>query len=201
MFVDSLYRLRRIANNVQKQGPPSLSGPPYPPTTQSLGGVPDILPDIPPCVVFLVLYAMLFVTHVSILKRNNARSHKFVFNGALFGKYTNTILGLFSYQKPSLPNVSFQLYSGDNNVLEDSLGNASNERQSSYFSSDFRLRGNHHSVHHELVLRPTDSSIAASALGMVDTVPNPSSGRTSLSNPQLVYADRSCGSTILHPRS
>ncbi|KAF2791493.1 hypothetical protein K505DRAFT_309409 [Melanomma pulvis-pyrius CBS 109.77] len=72
------------APGAQGQGPPHQAGPPYAPQTAALGGVPDIIPDIPPCAVFLVLYALLFATHVTTLKRNKARGHKFLFSGALF---------------------------------------------------------------------------------------------------------------------
>lgn len=77
---------RRVADKLQGQGPPQQSGPPYAPHTAALGGVPNIIPDIPPCTVFLVLYALLFAIHITILKRNKARGHKFLFSGALFGE-------------------------------------------------------------------------------------------------------------------
>ncbi|KAF2712265.1 hypothetical protein K504DRAFT_488727 [Pleomassaria siparia CBS 279.74] len=70
------------SSGLQQSG--ALPGPPYPPTNIGLGGTPDILPDIPASAVFLVLYIVLFATHNTILRKNNARGHKFVFNGALF---------------------------------------------------------------------------------------------------------------------
>lgn len=79
------YGQSRLLTYLQTQGPPVVSGPPYPPRTAGLGGTPDIIPDIPPTVVFLVLYVVFAITHISIFKRNKARGHKFVFNGALFG--------------------------------------------------------------------------------------------------------------------
>ncbi|KAF2727160.1 hypothetical protein EJ04DRAFT_146122 [Polyplosphaeria fusca] len=69
----------------QGQGPPTPPGPPYPPRYGSLGGVPDILPDVPATFVFLFLYVVFAITHVTILKKNLRRGHKFLFSGALFG--------------------------------------------------------------------------------------------------------------------
>ncbi|KAF2644977.1 hypothetical protein P280DRAFT_504451 [Massarina eburnea CBS 473.64] len=59
--------------------------PPYAPTTESLGGLPSKIPDIPPTAVFLFVYIIFAITHQKILLANKKRGHKFVFNGALFG--------------------------------------------------------------------------------------------------------------------
>ncbi|KAF2133538.1 hypothetical protein P153DRAFT_353878 [Dothidotthia symphoricarpi CBS 119687] len=58
---------------------------PYAPTYASLGGLPWVIPDVPISVVLLVLYVILGATHITILKRNKGRGHKFIFNGALLG--------------------------------------------------------------------------------------------------------------------
>ncbi|KAF2007131.1 hypothetical protein P154DRAFT_421040, partial [Amniculicola lignicola CBS 123094] len=60
-------------------------GPPYAPKTQSSGGSPDMIPDIPITAVFLALYVAFAVIHFSILKANQKRDHKFIFSGAIFG--------------------------------------------------------------------------------------------------------------------
>lgn len=73
------------------------SGPPYAPHNASLGGRPDIIPDIPVTAVFLFLYVVFGIIHIKIFKKNKARGHKFVFNGALFGTFQ---LPLFSQQQP-----------------------------------------------------------------------------------------------------
>ncbi|KAF3002047.1 hypothetical protein E8E13_009006 [Curvularia kusanoi] len=70
-------------------GPPSgqqsRGGPPYAPTHAGLGGTPDVIPDIPITVVFLILYLTFGIIHIKILKSNKGRGHKFIFNGALLG--------------------------------------------------------------------------------------------------------------------
>ncbi|KAF2191460.1 hypothetical protein K469DRAFT_720476 [Zopfia rhizophila CBS 207.26] len=67
----------------QGQGPPQ-TGPPYAPRNASLGGVPSKMPDIPITGVFLFLFVVFAIVHMKILKKNNARGHKFLFSGALF---------------------------------------------------------------------------------------------------------------------
>ncbi len=61
-----------------------LSGP-YPPTTASLGGLPTVGVDVPICAVFLVLYLIGAVSHMTILQVNLRRGHKFIISGMLFG--------------------------------------------------------------------------------------------------------------------
>lgn len=65
-------------------GPPPPQGPPYPPRSASLGGIPDIIPDVPVCAAFLGIYLIFAATHITILKRNLQRRHRFFFSGALF---------------------------------------------------------------------------------------------------------------------
>ncbi|KAF2972391.1 hypothetical protein GQX73_g1102 [Xylaria multiplex] len=61
------------------------SGPPYASRTAGLGGVPEVIPDIPICAVFLTLYLSSAITNMTILQINLRRQHKFVISGALFG--------------------------------------------------------------------------------------------------------------------
>ncbi|KAF2748054.1 hypothetical protein M011DRAFT_29692 [Sporormia fimetaria CBS 119925] len=73
------------ASSVQARDGSQPQGPPYPPRTVVLGGVPDILPDIPVCSVFLALYVFMGVWHQGIFINNSRKGRKFVFSGAVFG--------------------------------------------------------------------------------------------------------------------
>jgi hypothetical protein len=64
--------------------PPSR-GPPYAPTTASLGGLPTISVDVPICAVFLALFVIGAASHMTILRLNLSRGHKFIPSGATFG--------------------------------------------------------------------------------------------------------------------
>lgn len=70
--------------------------PPYPPRVASLGGHPSVIPDIPVCAVFLVLFLIGAVSHMTILQVNLRRGHKFIMSGMIFGfcmaRITATIL-------------------------------------------------------------------------------------------------------------
>ena len=68
--------------SAQAQAP---KGPPYPPMTASLGGVPTVGLDVPICAVFLVLFIIGAVSHMSIFLANKKRSHKFIISGMMFG--------------------------------------------------------------------------------------------------------------------
>ncbi|KAH7139414.1 hypothetical protein B0J11DRAFT_42722 [Dendryphion nanum] len=68
------------------QGPAQGHGkPPYAPRIASLGGLPDVMPDIPITATYLFLYIVFAIIHFKILKTNQKRGHKFAFSGALFG--------------------------------------------------------------------------------------------------------------------
>lgn len=82
---------RNILMFGQGQGP-STSGPPYAPQNFALGGVPDVIPDIPITAVFLFLYVVFAIVHFIILKKGQRRGHKFVFSGALFGEFGGVVL-------------------------------------------------------------------------------------------------------------
>ncbi len=62
------------------------TGPPYLPTTAGLGGLPTKSLDDPICAVFLALFVMGAVTHMTILQVNLRRKKKFIMSGLLFGK-------------------------------------------------------------------------------------------------------------------
>ncbi|KKY25043.1 hypothetical protein UCRPC4_g02100 [Phaeomoniella chlamydospora] len=60
-------------------------GPPYAPTTASLGGSPTIHEDIPITAVFLFLFLCGAVGHMTVFQINKRRGHKFLISGMLFG--------------------------------------------------------------------------------------------------------------------
>jgi len=64
---------------------PKEQGPPYPPTTAAVGGMPTIGVDVPICSVFLFLFICGAVCHMTILQINLKRGHKFIMSGLLFG--------------------------------------------------------------------------------------------------------------------
>ncbi|KUJ16379.1 uncharacterized protein LY89DRAFT_782644 [Mollisia scopiformis] len=66
-------------------GPMQPSHGPYLPTTAGLGGMPTKGLDVPITSVFLVLFVLGAVTHMTILQINLRRGHKFIMSGLLFG--------------------------------------------------------------------------------------------------------------------
>lgn len=62
-----------------------IRGGPYASTTAGMGGLPTIVPDIPICAVFLVLYIAFAATNMTIFQKNRRRGHKFVMSAMLFG--------------------------------------------------------------------------------------------------------------------
>ncbi|KAI9794354.1 MAG: hypothetical protein M1816_005423 [Peltula sp. TS41687] len=65
--------------------PPPAQHAPYAPTTASLGGLPNILTDIPITTIFLFLFLLGAITHMTIFQLNKRRGHKFLLSGMLFG--------------------------------------------------------------------------------------------------------------------
>ncbi|KAL2004012.1 hypothetical protein VTN02DRAFT_1075 [Thermoascus thermophilus] len=59
--------------------------PPYPPATAVVGGVPTVSVDVPICAVFIALFAVGAVSHMTLFRRNMARGHKFIPSAATFG--------------------------------------------------------------------------------------------------------------------
>ncbi|KNG91380.1 hypothetical protein ANOM_000420 [Aspergillus nomiae NRRL 13137] len=62
-----------------------IRGGPYASTTAGMGGLPTIIPDVPICAVFLVLYIAFAATNMTIFQKNRRRGHKFVKSAMLFG--------------------------------------------------------------------------------------------------------------------
>ncbi|KAH9889643.1 hypothetical protein F4778DRAFT_773265 [Xylariomycetidae sp. FL2044] len=75
---------RREDDGGQQQQPGG--GPPYASPHASLGGLPQVVPDVIVCAVFMVMYIAFAITNMTILQINlHRRGHKFLFNGMLFG--------------------------------------------------------------------------------------------------------------------
>lgn len=66
-------------------GPMQPTHGPYLPTTAGLGGSPTKTLDDPITSIFLALFVMGAVTHMTILQINMRRNHKFIMSGLLFG--------------------------------------------------------------------------------------------------------------------
>ena len=58
---------------------------PYPPNTAAVGGRPTVSVDVPITSVFLFLYILAAIGHMTILQINLRRGHKFLMSGLLFG--------------------------------------------------------------------------------------------------------------------
>ncbi|KAI9732318.1 MAG: hypothetical protein M1834_001525 [Cirrosporium novae-zelandiae] len=58
---------------------------PIAPQNASLGGVPTVGLDVPITAVFLVLFVLGAISHMTILQLNNRKGHKFILSGMLFG--------------------------------------------------------------------------------------------------------------------
>ncbi|KAI1187566.1 hypothetical protein F5B17DRAFT_399219 [Nemania serpens] len=69
----------------QQQPPQQPSGPPYASRNAGIGGIPEVIPDVPISAVFLVIYLGFAITNMTILQLNLRKNHKFIISGALFG--------------------------------------------------------------------------------------------------------------------
>lgn len=78
---------------------------PYPPTTASLGGVPTTKLDVPITAVFLVLFIIGAVSHMTILQLNLRRGHKFIMSGMMFGfcmaRITTCVMRIVWAERPT----------------------------------------------------------------------------------------------------
>lgn len=62
-----------------------MGGGPFAPRTASLGGLPTKGLDIPICSVFLALFLVAGIAHMTLFQRNMRRGHKFIPSAATFG--------------------------------------------------------------------------------------------------------------------
>lgn len=60
-------------------------GPPYASQTAALGGIPTVSLDVPITSVFLALFALGAISHMTIFQINRKSGHKFIMSGAMFG--------------------------------------------------------------------------------------------------------------------
>ncbi|GAB1319115.1 Family c-likeg-protein-coupled receptor protein [Madurella fahalii] len=60
-------------------------GPPYPPTTAQVGGIPSPLPDIPISATLLGLFLAGAAANMAVFQRNRRRRYKFLFSALVFG--------------------------------------------------------------------------------------------------------------------
>ncbi|KAI9809950.1 MAG: hypothetical protein M1825_000383 [Sarcosagium campestre] len=76
-----------MAEPKTSQGPPPTKAQhaPYAPTTAVLGGTPSVHTDVPITSIFLVLFILGAIVHMTILQVNLRRRHKFIMSGMLFG--------------------------------------------------------------------------------------------------------------------
>ncbi|KAL8685168.1 MAG: hypothetical protein Q9224_005935, partial [Gallowayella concinna] len=58
---------------------------PYAPKTAGLGGTPTVHTDIPITAIFLVLFILGAIAHMTIFQLNMRRGHKFIMSGMMFG--------------------------------------------------------------------------------------------------------------------
>ncbi|KAF2097805.1 hypothetical protein NA57DRAFT_66391 [Rhizodiscina lignyota] len=59
-------------------------GPPYPPQTASLGGIPNVKVDVPITSVFLLLFILGAIAHMAIFQMNRKQAHKFFLSLVMF---------------------------------------------------------------------------------------------------------------------
>ncbi|KAG8532928.1 uncharacterized protein KY384_002806 [Bacidia gigantensis] len=64
---------------------PPTDSPPYTPKIAVLGGYPTVEEDVPISAVFMLLFLLAAVGHMTIFIRNKKRGHKFLISGAMFG--------------------------------------------------------------------------------------------------------------------
>lgn len=74
-----------VQSNGPPRGPPQPDHGPYLPTAAGLGGSPTKSLDVPITAVFLVLFFIGAVSHMTILQVNRRRGKKFILSGLLFG--------------------------------------------------------------------------------------------------------------------
>ena len=63
----------------------SLGSGPYPSMKAALGGLPTVGVDVPICSVFLLLFLLGAISHLTIYMMNKRRGHRFIISGMMFG--------------------------------------------------------------------------------------------------------------------
>ena len=73
-----------IFSHISSQASPPQHAP-YPPTHAALGLTPTVNVDVPITAVFLFLFILGAISHMTIFQLNQRRGHKFIMSGMLFG--------------------------------------------------------------------------------------------------------------------
>lgn len=94
-----------------QNGRPALPGPPYKSPIATLGGLPTVSLDVPITSVFLFLFVVGAIGHMTVLQINLRRGHKFTMSGAMFGFcLARTIAGAMRITWATKPqNVSVEI--------------------------------------------------------------------------------------------
>ncbi|KAI9724030.1 MAG: hypothetical protein M1812_000748 [Candelaria pacifica] len=76
-----------MSENLHPEQPSSMAKQkaPYAPTTASLGGIPTTKVDVPITAIFLFLFLLGAVAHMTIFQLNKKKGHKFIMSGLMFG--------------------------------------------------------------------------------------------------------------------
>lgn len=74
-----------LLDDPQRRRIMDIQGPPWPPKTAALGETPTKDVDIPICAVFLALFIVGAVGHMTLFQLNNRRGHKFLPSAVTFG--------------------------------------------------------------------------------------------------------------------
>ena len=75
----------KISLQAMEQAHPQQPKAPYPPQTAGVGGTPTVHTDVPISAVFMFMFIVGAVTHMTILQLNRRKSHKFLMSGLIFG--------------------------------------------------------------------------------------------------------------------
>lgn len=76
-----MFPLRTLTHNIVL----GLTSPQPTGSVASFGGHPDVKSDVAASGVFIALYALFGLVHMSIFQRNKRAGHFFIFNGLAFG--------------------------------------------------------------------------------------------------------------------
>jgi len=142
------------------------SGPPYAPTTAAVGGVPSISVDVPISAVFMFLYILSAIGHMTIFQINKRRGQKFIMSGMMFGfsvarTVTMILVSLL---------VASNLLTQANHFQAYCLGSLSTRRPNRHRSPDFRFCRRAYPVHYQPHIRPEDYSRGSSKFWLAQSL-------------------------------
>lgn len=141
------------------------SGPPYAPTTASVGGVPSIGVDVPISAVFLFLYILSAIGHMTIFQINRRHGQKFIMSGMMFGySVARTVTMILVSLR-----ITIDLMTEANHFEAYCVGSLSKRRSNCHRSPDFRLRRRTRPFHHQPHLRPENNPSRSSTLWLAQS--------------------------------